>query len=421
MEIIFKRNMSCNFAVLPLENPLKDNYQTRILLENQVPGLLPCKMQRINGKEYLYYEITGSQSLENLYEKGKFDKNTLKELFLQIVAALEKLDEYLLNRDFLLLNPMYIYRNLDKDTYSFFWFPEQKDTIEQEFCVLTEYLLPKIEHKDKGAVTIGYGMHKLVVENRIQPDGIRQIIYGEKEDKNVDFEIKDETEQKERQKILDDFYKEEEEEEAPVKKIFVAGILFTIGIVFFFVRYLSRMGIRYSGIVAAFIIVFVIAVGALIYILKYRKQDFENYSPDNFRKTETTGIIREEEKQEDLSEDLGKTVLLQPEMKGKSYLLEIETGKKFFLEEESTIIGSQKGRVDVCLNVPTISRIHAKIICRNNQTFLMDLNSRNGTELDGEILQPETEYLLKEENVIVFAEKRYLYIDKSNADFGKMW
>ncbi|MDO4470315.1 MAG: DUF6382 domain-containing protein [Bacillota bacterium] len=421
MEITFKRNMSCNFAVLPLENPLKDNYQTRILLENQVPGLLPCKMQRINGKEYLYYEITGSQSLENLYEKGKFDKNTLKELFLQIVAALEKLDEYLLNRDFLLLNPTYIYRNLDKDTYSFFWFPEQKDTIEQEFCVLTEYLLPKIEHKDKGAVTIGYGMHKLAVENRMQPDGIRQIIYGEKEDKNVDFEIKDEAEQKERQKILDDFYKEEEEEEAPVKKIFVAGILFTIGIVFFFVRHLSRMGIRYSGIVAAFIIVFVIAVGALIYILKYRKQDFENYSPDNFRKTETTGIIREEEKQEDLSEDLGKTVLLQPEMKGKSYLLEIETGKKFFLEEESTIIGSQKGRVDVCLNVPTISRIHAKIICRNNQTFLMDLNSRNGTELDGEILQPETEYLLKEENVIVFAEKRYLYIDKSNADFGKMW
>ena len=47
--------------------------------------------------------------------------------------------------------------------------------------------------------------------------------------------------------------------------------------------------------------------------------------------------------------------------------------------------------------MPTISRVHAKIICRNNQTFLIDLNSRNGTELDGEIIQPETEYLLKEE------------------------
>lgn len=181
------------------------------------------------------------------------------------------------------------------------------------------------------------------------------------------------------------------------------------------------MGIRYSGIAAVFIIIFVIAIGALIYIVKYKKQEFENGSSEDFKETETTGIIREEEKQEDLPEDFGKTVLLQHEVKGKSYLLEIETGRKFFLETDNTIIGSQKGRVDICLNAPTISRIHAKIICRNNQTFIMDLNSRNGTELDGEILQPEREYLLKEENVLVFAEKRYLYIDKSNADFGKVW
>ena len=421
MEISFKRNMSCNFAVLPLENPLKDNYQTHILLENQVHGLLPCKMQRINGKEYLYYEITGSQSIENLYEKGKFDKDTLKELFLQIVALLERLDEYLLNRDFLLLNPMYIYKNLDKDTYSFFWFPEQKNTMEQEFCTLTEYLLPKIEHKDKGAVTVGYGMHKLAVENRLQPDDIRRLIYGEKENRNADFEIKNEEEQKERQKILDDFYKEEEEEEPSVKKIFVVGILFVIGVVILLARYLSGMGIRYLGIAAVFIIAFVIAMGGLIYILKYRKQDLENHIPEPFEREEVTGIMREEERQEEIPEDFGKTVLLQSEVQGKSYLLEIETGRKFFLEKDNIIIGSQKERVDICLNVPTISRIHAKIICRNNQTFLIDLNSRNGTELDGEILQPETEYLLKEENVIVFSEKRYLYIDKCNADFGKMW
>ena len=152
-------------------------------------------------------------------------------------------------------------------------------------------------------------------------------------------------------------------------------------------------------------------MGVLIYILKYRSHDFENHSFEEIKK----------EKQEELPEDFGKTVLLQPEVKGKSYLLEIETGKKFFLEKENTIIGSQKEKVDIYLNASTISRIHAKIICRNNQTFLIDLNSRNGTELDGEILQPETEYLLKEENIIDFAEKRYLYIDKSNAEFGKMW
>lgn len=416
MEIIFKRNMSCNFAVLPLENSLKDNYQTHILLENQVPGLLPCKMQRINGKEYLYYEITGSQSLENLYEKEKFDKEVLKELFLQTVAILESLDEYLLNRDFLLLNPMYIYKNLDKNTYSFFWFPEQNNTIEQEFCMLTEYLLPKIEYKDKGAVTIGYGMHKLAVENRIQLECIHQLIYEEKEKVRSDFEIRHEEEEKERQKILDDFYKEDEEQEPPIKKIFVVGIFFIIGVIIFCVRYLSGMGIRYLGIAAVLVIVFVFAMWALVYILKYRKQDLDSYVSEPYEKVEMTGNPEEEEE----PDHSGKTVLLQQETRGKSYLLEIETGKKFFLENENVIIGSQKGKVDICLHTPTISRIHAKIISRENQVFLMDLNSRNGTELDGEILQPETEYLLKEENLIAFAEKRYLYIDKCNADFGKI-
>ena len=189
--------------------------------------------------------------------------------------------------------------------------------------------------------------------------------------------------------------------ESSVKKIFTVGILFIIGIIIFFVRYLSGMGIRYWGMATAFIIVFIIAMSVLIYVLKYRKHDFENHSLEVFDEAEVTGGIRGKEKQE----DFGKTVLLQSGLKGKSYLLEVETGKKFFLEKENTIIGSQKESVDICLNVPTISRIHAKIICRNNQTFLIDLNSRNGTELDGEVLQPETEYLLKEENMIDFAEK----------------
>lgn len=76
-------------------------------------------------------------------------------------------------------------------------------------------------------------MHKLAVENRLQPDDIRKLLYGETENRNTDFEIENKEEQKERQKILDDFYKEEEEEEPPIKKIFVVGIFLVIGVVIF--------------------------------------------------------------------------------------------------------------------------------------------------------------------------------------------
>ena len=135
------------------------------------------------------------------------------------------------------------------------------------------------------------------------------------------------------------------------------------------------------------------------------RQDLENHIPETFEREEVTGIMGEEERQEEMSEDFGKTVLLQSEVQGKSYLLEIETGKKFFLEKEHTIIGSQRGRVDICLSVPTISRVHAKIICRNNQTFLIDLNSRNGTELDGEINTTGDRIFIKRRKYDCFCRK----------------
>lgn len=420
MKVTFKRNMSCNYAVLQVENRLKDDYQTHILLENQVPGLLPCKLQRIDGKEYLYYDITGSQSLGNLYEKGKFNQQILKELFLEVVNILEKLDEYLMNRDFLLLDPMYVYKNLDNNAYSFFWFPEQENTIEQEFCCLTEYILPKINHQDKRAVAIGYGMHKFAVESRIQPDCLRRLIYEEKEEKEVFSESKKKEEEQERQKILDDFYKEEDETESPLKKIIIIGVFLIIGILVFFVRYLSAMGIRYIGIAATMLVILIIALAVLGYMIKYRKSDLHE---DILQASGKSEKLEKSEKSEydDEQEEIGKTVLLQQEIKEQSYLLEIDSGKKYFLEKESNLIGSQRELTDIYLHVPTISRLHAKIIYKNNQVFLIDLNSRNGTELDGEVLQPEKEYLLKEENVIAFAEKRYMYIDKYNATFGKIW
>lgn len=85
MEIWYKRSMSENYMVIPgTELETGETYQIRILLENQVPGLLPCKIQKMNGDEFFYYEVTGCQSLQNLFEKRKFGYKELEELFLSV-------------------------------------------------------------------------------------------------------------------------------------------------------------------------------------------------------------------------------------------------------------------------------------------------------------------------------------------------
>ena len=46
-------------------------YQYRMLEMNRIDGLVPCGLRHIDGEGFLYYETTGKQSLESLYEGRK--------------------------------------------------------------------------------------------------------------------------------------------------------------------------------------------------------------------------------------------------------------------------------------------------------------------------------------------------------------
>ena len=215
MEVSYKRSMSCNYIILQgSEGEALKTYQTRILLENQMPGLLPCKHQKIDGKEHFYYEITGCQTLYHLFENRKFSRKNLETLFLAVVRMMESLDQYLMSRDCLLLNPAYIYQNLDTEDYLFMWFPLGEECADKEFQNLTEYILPRIDHQDEAAVTMGYSVYKEAVEIGLKTERIKEHIYGgmqeKKESRKEDSGDREDTQKEwERQKILDNFYNDE--------------------------------------------------------------------------------------------------------------------------------------------------------------------------------------------------------------------
>lgn len=81
-----------------------------------------------------------------------------------------------------------------------------------EFRQLTEYLLPKIDHTDKQAVTLGYGVYKESMESNLKMDFLKSHMNTQKEERVEEGKYQNAQEELERQKILDDFYKEDEEE-----------------------------------------------------------------------------------------------------------------------------------------------------------------------------------------------------------------
>lgn len=90
----------------------------------------------------------------------------------------------------------------------------------------------------------------------------------------------------------------------------------------------------------------------------------------------------------------------------KSAVLLCEDGKSFPLRGEHWLIGKRRSEVDICLEKSTVSRLHARIFYRQEEYYLEDLNSRNGTRLNGHMLDSSQPQLLKDGDEIVFADYR---------------
>lgn len=63
------------------------------------------------------------------------------------------------------------------------------------------------------------------------------------------------------------------------------------------------------------------------------------------------------------------------------------------ITKQQTIIGREPG-VDIQINQPTVSRIHARIVYENGAFYLVDAGSTNGTFIKNEKLEPREKYRL---------------------------
>ena len=79
------------------------------------------------------------------------------------------------------------------------------------------------------------------------------------------------------------------------------------------------------------------------------------------------------------------------------------------LERGSTLIGKMSGAADVILPYRTVSRLHAKLVSTEEGDYLLDLNSRNGTTVNGVPLMGETKKKLEDGDDVSFAGKKYRY------------
>ncbi len=74
-------------------------------------------------------------------------------------------------------------------------------------------------------------------------------------------------------------------------------------------------------------------------------------------------------------------------------------------------IGKQRGESDILLDVATVSRVHARVEQNDGICYVRDLNSKNGTFVNGERLEPQERRAFVPGDRITFAEVEYQAVE----------
>ncbi len=450
--------------MITMEEAGEPGYEARMMIGNTIEGLLKFRIKKTDGASRYCYEITSKQPLSRLLETRTINAVRIQTLLLGIAGTLTRMEDYLLTEEQILLDPDQIYVN--PETYDPFLclIPGKKGDFPEEFSQLLRFLLGKTDHQDKEAVVLIYGLYRESLKENYGLDNLLSWLMKEKYPK-VDYpgraegcETIDqkkieswETEAPKQMPLSQSYETEKNPEErkpwywylipAAVMLMLAAAIGFFYGIRGFITYgiWLVLAGVLFLAAAMIFCIRFGYHDRSSSHQTVYyqtsnsqlsENQTSSNRSPEktcflqqvqNHRKPSetaaTTGqwrMVFEEEEPEPAStlltpesEEMNTVLLWNQEEAEKTFCLEGEDGSRIRLSYYPFIIGKQEGLCDCVIPKTTVSRLHLRIDRTEEGCQITDLNSTNGTYVNGRCLAANETVTVQPGDEIVIADLKY--------------
>ncbi len=377
----FVRNYNCNYERISLEQkPEEKRYQYCILNRGGIRYLLPCSLRYIDNNAYLYYDISSTQNLLQVFGEKKINRDWIKDFLWGIKQMRYELDRFLLEEGNIIWNPEHIYQDLEKNDFSFLYMPYYEG--ENGLTDLMDFFVDHIDYEDEGLVEFIYQVHEKIHQ-----------IGGEYLHKQ----------------IHEDFLKMENQEKREVKQLKEVKSVAVetkqdIGILqeereALWSKDSGRKGIRF----------FIEGRKRK----QLQKEEYREAVRQRMNERSVFAVAEETHYNEEPvtdSEEFGRTIYVEETAVAKTVALYKEDGEMVAsLEKFPFVIGKKKENVDLVINDYSASRIHARITQEEGGYFIEDLNSTNGTFKNGLRLQPYEKRKLECGDELRFGKTEYVY------------
>ena len=409
-EVIIKNDFDHSYLLIE-ESEIEKNYIFKMLMNNKIPGLLECKIRYIEESSYCAYDITAKRSLEQEYINKKMCFSDIIELFYGINVVMCQAKEYLLDQKGFWLEPAYIFKDLETEEISCLYFPSHKEEFEKQkaYRQLADFLLDKIDHKDEHAVNMAYHFYKISKEEYFSFDSFvnfmeKEALLVKAKERRESVLVEDHTYsiQENSSELFNEnvygFPNEKSEDKLSRIKWWIPGIMFLIG-GFLSIGYVCFPLFReyplfvllpgLSSIVSASICM----IRNILHL--YRERCEADY-------IEPEKPVRVEEYFDDTLDDV--TVFFDQEEYLRLKWKEGRFSKEHILDTFPLNVGKLKESVQVFINDSSVSRLHARFRSQGSTLYLQDLDSTNGTFINGKRLVAGEDAIIKRGDEIQFGK-----------------
>lgn len=158
LEYHIKNNWTEKVLILVQDKDIQNlsGYQVNMLTQNKVKYLLPVEIIQINQNRWWQYEIKNKIAWKDWAKQHPLKKEEVRNFYQSLYKVLNKMEEYLLDIDTLLLNPAFIFKEENK--YYFCSYPPAKRSYKEQMEELNDFIVDVIDIKNKETVEYTYDM-----------------------------------------------------------------------------------------------------------------------------------------------------------------------------------------------------------------------------------------------------------------------
>ncbi len=391
----------------------------KMLEKNDIAILISPYENEIDGKLILRFNTKAYYVFDRYLQRKKPDGEFLRLFLKQLVECINKMEEYLLSPNDIVLQPMYMYIDTREHTMRLICVPGYAVDMRIQLKGILEYMMKIFDHHDRAGVNLLYDLYDKATEddfdirnymcsaNTTKDNSVMaQAIYY---DENVRVNqtvshpyVADSQSIEYREHVV---FEEGDDDMPTVKQKVCLVLLFLVSAISCLIYIFGGHGLIWITISLLFFVICATEIFLVYREIKQEKElreDMEAYRLEAISESQSGGnAVQYAEACKNYAEKPARVPnRLVPLSNGALSPIEIK-------EDGVLVIGRGKDTADYVLDRTQISRVHARLYRGEGKIMMCDAGSTNGTFVNNKRIDAQAYVELKSGDIVAFADEEF--------------